>query len=194
MRLWYLFGGGPFSSACQTPTTTVRIMPPANHSPLASKADSLSRSTSSACMALVKAYADTTPARTKALDAYLVFLACSGAFQLFYCFFISSFPFNAFVGGFGSCIGQFVLAFALRMQTSPQGASEYKHVSHERFVFVVVDQTGWECCADENKVLRRIRGGQSSPALCVLQLPGITPLSPLVVLQTYIVYHPWYSV
>lgn len=98
------------------------------------------------------AYVDSTPARLKLIDAFLVFLMLTGAIQFMYCVLVSSFPFNAFLAGldpsytlsicndadwkifrFASCVGQFVLAASLRSQVNPLNKDEFKEISPERY-------------------------------------------------------------
>ncbi|KZT26908.1 defender against death DAD protein [Neolentinus lepideus HHB14362 ss-1] len=81
---------------------------------------------------LWKAYNDTTPSRLKLIDSFLVFLMLSGIAQFLYCILITNFPFNAFLAGFGSCVGQFVLTASLRTQVNPENRGEFKDVSPER--------------------------------------------------------------
>jgi hypothetical protein len=50
------------------------------------------------------------PARIKLVDAYMLFLLLTGASQFFYCAAVGKYPFNAFLAGFISCVGAFVLA------------------------------------------------------------------------------------
>lgn len=57
------------------------------------------RSSLSPVEALWKAYNDDTPNRLKMIDAYLVFIMLSGAFQFLYCILVTNFPFNAFLAG-----------------------------------------------------------------------------------------------
>lgn len=61
-------------------------------------------------------YTKTLTARTKLIDSFLVYLMLIGVFQFIYVLLIGSFPFNAFLGGFISCVGQFVLTVNLRLQ------------------------------------------------------------------------------
>jgi len=56
----------------------------------------------------------------------------SGVIQFIYCILVTNFPFNAFLAGFGSCVGQFVLTASLRAQVNPANRSEFKEVSPER--------------------------------------------------------------
>ncbi|KIM33453.1 hypothetical protein M408DRAFT_326169, partial [Serendipita vermifera MAFF 305830] len=93
---------------------------------------SKSASSSNALSSLWSAYSKETPARLKLIDAFLVFLMLSGAIQFVYCVLISSFPFNAFLAGFGSCVGQFVLTASLRSQVNPLNKDEFKDISPER--------------------------------------------------------------
>lgn len=55
-----------------------------------------------------------------------------GIIQFLYCVLVTNYPFNAFLAGFASCVGQFVLTAALRSQVNPANASEFKEVSPER--------------------------------------------------------------
>ncbi|EJD53904.1 defender against death DAD protein [Auricularia subglabra TFB-10046 SS5] len=81
---------------------------------------------------LLRSYDETTPARLKLIDAFLVFIMLSGAIQFAYCVLVTNYPFNAFLAGFASCIGQFVLTASLRSQVNPQNKEQFKHVSPER--------------------------------------------------------------
>ncbi|KAI0079738.1 defender against cell death 1 [Panus rudis PR-1116 ss-1] len=87
---------------------------------------------SNALDSLWKAYNETTPSRLKAIDAFLVFLMLSGIVQFLYCILVTNFPFNAFLAGFASCVGQFVLTASLRSQVNPTNREEFKEVSPER--------------------------------------------------------------
>ncbi|KAK5100842.1 oligosaccharyltransferase complex subunit epsilon [Lithohypha guttulata] len=63
-------------------------------------------------------YLNDTPTRTMLLDVFMLFLVLVGAVQFLYCLLVGNYPFNAFLSGFGACVGQFVLTASLRMQTS----------------------------------------------------------------------------
>ncbi|KAF5393599.1 hypothetical protein D9757_000354 [Collybiopsis confluens] len=93
---------------------------------------SSSSSSASALMALFKAYTDNTSDRLKFIDAFLVFLMVSGIIQFVYCVLVTNFPFNAFLAGFTSTVGQFVLAASLRLQVNPENKLDFKQVSPER--------------------------------------------------------------
>ncbi|PIL36672.1 hypothetical protein GSI_00361 [Ganoderma sinense ZZ0214-1] len=101
-------------------------MPATKTAPPAKKAGS------SPLLSLWKAYNETTSTRLKTIDSFLVFLMLSGIVQFLYCILITNFPFNAFLAGFASCVGQFVLTASLRAQVNPANRNEFKEVSPER--------------------------------------------------------------
>ena len=77
-------------------------------SPSQSRPTSTSTSTSaptpstalqSSLQTLIRNYTATTPARVKLIDAFLLFLLLSGIQQFVYRVVISSYPYNAFLGG-----------------------------------------------------------------------------------------------
>lgn len=63
-------------------------------------------------------YFDTISAqpRLKLIDLFLIFLVLLGILKFIYVLIIGNFPFNSFLGGFISCVGQFVLLVSLRLQ------------------------------------------------------------------------------
>ena len=61
-------------------------------------------------------YVHATPKRCKIVDAYLVYVFLTGVMQFIYCCLVGTFPFNAFLSGFISSVGCFVLAVCLRLQ------------------------------------------------------------------------------
>ncbi|KAK3906932.1 defender against death DAD protein [Staphylotrichum tortipilum] len=77
-------------------------------------------------------YLDTTPQRTKLLDAFMAFLVAAGALQFLYCVLAGNYPFNAFLSGFSATVGQFVLTASLRIQTTEANKSDFPNVSPER--------------------------------------------------------------
>ncbi|PCH41588.1 defender against death DAD protein [Wolfiporia cocos MD-104 SS10] len=85
-----------------------------------------------AIRSLLQAYNESTSARLKLIDAFLLFLMISGIIQFVYCILVTNFPFNAFLAGFGSNVGQFVLTASLRSQVNPANRNEFKEVSPER--------------------------------------------------------------
>lgn len=91
---------------------------------------------------LVDEYSLRTPQRLKLVDAYLVYVMLTGIIQFAYCALVGTFPFNSFLSGFISCVGSFVLAVCLRMQTNPQNKGQFRNISPERafadFIFAHV--------------------------------------------------------
>jgi len=88
--------------------------------------------TSSAIHSLWNTYNEQTTDRLKFIDSFLVFIMLSGAIQFLYCILVTNFPFNAFLAGFTSSIGQFVLTASLRSQVNSDNKDEFKEVSPER--------------------------------------------------------------
>ncbi|KAI5982279.1 DAD/Ost2 [Pisolithus marmoratus] len=88
--------------------------------------------TSAALSAMWKSYSQNTSDRLQLIDAFLVSIMLSGIVQFVYCVLVTSFPFNAFLAGFASCVGQFVLTASLRAQVNPENHSEFNDVSPER--------------------------------------------------------------
>lgn len=58
----------------------------------------------------IEEYANSTSAKLKLVDAYLLYILLTGAFQFLYCLLVGTFPFNSFLSGFISCVGSFILA------------------------------------------------------------------------------------
>ncbi|KAK4043657.1 DAD family protein [Parachaetomium inaequale] len=81
---------------------------------------------------LLAHYLDTTPQRTKLLDAFMAFLVAVGALQFVYCVVAGNYPFNAFLSGFSATVGQFVLTASLRIQTTEANKGDFPAVSPER--------------------------------------------------------------
>ncbi len=53
---------------------------------------------------------DSMPVKLKLIDAYLLYILLTGIVQFAYCVIVGTFPFNAFLSGFISAVGSFVLA------------------------------------------------------------------------------------
>lgn len=100
--------------------------------PAKSSKTSVASETSVALTTMWKSYSQNTSDRLKLVDAFLVFIMLSGIVQFAYCVLVTNFPFNAFLAGFASCIGQFVLTASLRAQVNPENRSEFNDVSPER--------------------------------------------------------------
>ncbi|CAL8093656.1 unnamed protein product [Calicophoron daubneyi] len=69
-------------------------------------------------------YKANTPKKLQILDIYLAYILFTGVVQFVYCCLVGTFPFNAFLSGFISCVASFVLGVCLRMHSNPQN----KHV------------------------------------------------------------------
>ncbi|KZO93237.1 defender against death DAD protein [Calocera viscosa TUFC12733] len=95
-------------------------------------ASSSTSAITSALQDLVQSYKENTPKRVKIIDAFLLFIVLSGVAQFVYCALITNYPFNAFLAGFGSSIGQFVLTAAFRAQVNPATRSQFTIISPER--------------------------------------------------------------
>lgn len=55
-------------------------------------------------------YKNDTPLSLKLIDVYLVYILTTGILQFVYMVLVGTFPYNAFLGGFISTVGSFVLA------------------------------------------------------------------------------------
>merc|ERR1712141_894616 len=77
-------------------------------------------------------YIHNTPKKLKLIDAYLSYVFFTGVFQFLYCCFVGTFPFNAFLSGFISCVGSFILGVCLRLQVNPQNKLQFEDISPER--------------------------------------------------------------
>jgi oligosaccharyltransferase complex subunit epsilon len=58
----------------------------------------------------ISAYQKDTPTSLKLIDVYLVYIMLSGILQFVYMMIAGTFPYNAFLAGFISTVGSFVLA------------------------------------------------------------------------------------
>ena len=84
------------------------------------------------CYTVWTNYCSETPKRLKLIDAYLVYVAMTGAIQFLYAIIVGAFPFNSFLAGFISCVGSFVLGVCLRLQNNEKNQSEFGGISNER--------------------------------------------------------------
>ncbi|KAG5519153.1 hypothetical protein PMAC_002241 [Pneumocystis sp. 'macacae'] len=84
-------------------------------------------------------YQKYTPQFLKIIDFFVMFLMVSGFLQFLYCFIVGTYPFNSFLSGFFSTVGQTVLAVSLRSQVNCEDAESFKKIPLERafgdFVF-----------------------------------------------------------
>jgi len=83
-------------------------------------------------LTLWNSYYDETPSRLKVIDSFLIFIMASGIIQFAYCVLITTYPYNAFLSGFASTIGQFVLTASLRSQVNPTNREQFKGISPQR--------------------------------------------------------------
>lgn len=63
-------------------------------------------------------YKNDTPVSLKLIDIYLVYILFTGIFQFGYMALVGTFPYNAFLGGFISTVGSFVLAGKIQHEIS----------------------------------------------------------------------------
>jgi len=75
-------------------------------------------------------YLTRTPQKLKIIDVFLVFTMLTGVIQFVYVVLVGTFPFNAFLSGFFSTVGTFVLTASLRMQVNP--LNSFPKISEER--------------------------------------------------------------
>ncbi|XP_074036942.1 dolichyl-diphosphooligosaccharide--protein glycosyltransferase subunit [Leptinotarsa decemlineata] len=87
-------------------------------------------------------YRSKTSKKLKVIDAYLLYILLTGIVQFVYCLLVGTFPFNAFLSGFISCVSCFVLAVCLRLQVNPENKNQFSGISPERgfadFIFAHV--------------------------------------------------------
>ncbi|EMR11368.1 hypothetical protein PNEG_00395 [Pneumocystis murina B123] len=84
-------------------------------------------------------YQNNTDKSLKKIDYLIIFLVFSACIQLLYCILSGSYPFNSFLSGFISTVGQFVLTVSLRGQFNIKDEENNENISPERafgdFVF-----------------------------------------------------------
>jgi oligosaccharyltransferase complex subunit epsilon len=73
---------------------------------------------------VIEAYREHIPPRLQVVDALLAYVLWAGIMQFGYAIVVGSFPFNAFLAGFLSCVGVFVLTVSLRMQINPANVAD----------------------------------------------------------------------
>lgn len=73
---------------------------------------------------VLQAYRANTAAGLQAVDAFLAYVLVTGVVQFAYALVSGWWPFNAFLAGFLSCVGVFVLTVSLRMQLDPANRKE----------------------------------------------------------------------
>merc|ERR1739848_767381 len=100
--------------------------------PAKSKKLKMSTSISTVVTKFLNEYASNTPTKLKIVDAYLGYIFFTGVIQFVYCCLVGTFPFNAFLSGFITCVGSFILGVCLRLQVNPQNKSQFESISPER--------------------------------------------------------------
>ncbi|KAJ2814429.1 oligosaccharyltransferase complex subunit epsilon [Coemansia furcata] len=98
----------------------------------------MSTSTADIFSRLARDYTDETPLRLKVIDTYMVFCVVVGLAQFAYCLLVGTFPYNAFLAGFGSAVACFVFAANLRIKTNAKNAAQFTGTPESAFVEFVV--------------------------------------------------------
>ncbi len=75
-------------------------------------------------------YLRETRGTLKAIDMFLLYVLATGVLQFVYMALLGSFPYNAFLSGFASAVGVFVLGVSLRLQV--ESPEEFHHISQQR--------------------------------------------------------------
>jgi len=63
-------------------------------------------------------YKKQTPNKIRIIDLFLIYILATGVIQFAYCLLVGTFPFNSFLSGFISSVGQFILTVNLRLQVT----------------------------------------------------------------------------
>merc|ERR1711946_30227 len=92
----------------------------------------MAASVSSVVLKFYDDYSKTTPTKLKLIDSYLFYILITGVIQFVYCCLVGTFPFNSFLSGFISCVGSFILAACLRIQSNPQNKADFHNIGPER--------------------------------------------------------------
>ncbi|CAB11729.1 putative dolichyl-diphosphooligosaccharide--protein glycosyltransferase subunit ost2 [Schizosaccharomyces pombe] len=69
---------------------------------------------------VITSYNENTNLSLKTIDAFLGFLVVVGGLQFGYALLVGTYPFNSFLSGFISCVGQFVITVGFRMALTQQ--------------------------------------------------------------------------
>lgn len=72
------------------------------------------------------------PKRVRLIESFMAYLVVCAGVQFAFCIVFGNYPFNAFVAGFGACVGQFVLLANLRQQIHPDNAKEFSTIAPKR--------------------------------------------------------------
>ena len=89
---------------------------------------------------LFKNYSAKTPQRIKLIDQFILLSVLLAGVQFVYCQVVGTFPFNAMLAGFFTCICSMVFAVSLRKQMNPDTSKEFKTVALEKSIadFIII--------------------------------------------------------
>ncbi|EFC44526.1 predicted protein [Naegleria gruberi] len=89
---------------------------------------------------LFENYSKRTSQRVKIVDQYILLCVLVAVVQFVYCQIVGTFPFNAMLAGFFTCICSMVFAVSLRKQLNPDTAKEFKTIVLEKSIadFVII--------------------------------------------------------
>ncbi|EPX75278.1 oligosaccharyltransferase epsilon subunit [Schizosaccharomyces octosporus yFS286] len=76
--------------------------------------------------AFFSSYNKNTNSSLKTIDSFLGFLVVLGGLQFLYAILVGTYPFNSFLSGFISCVGQFVITVGFRMSLTSQDENGVK--------------------------------------------------------------------
>ncbi|PVV01726.1 hypothetical protein BB560_003844, partial [Smittium megazygosporum] len=74
---------------------------------------------SKATSEMFKNYVHLTPLALRILDSYMIVCVASGIIQFVYCLIVGTYPYNAFLAGFGCSVASFCLTANLRIKANP---------------------------------------------------------------------------
>ncbi|PVU88912.1 hypothetical protein BB561_005644 [Smittium simulii] len=70
-------------------------------------------------MEISQNYIQLTPLHLKVMDSYMILCVALGVIQMLYCILVGTYPYNAFLAGFGSAVASFCLTANLRIKSNP---------------------------------------------------------------------------
>ncbi|KAL0477174.1 dolichyl-diphosphooligosaccharide protein glycosyltransferase subunit [Acrasis kona] len=82
---------------------------------------------------LVENYKKDTPQKVKLIDLFIVFTGLTAAIQFVYRVLVGTFPLNAFLAAFFTCLSLLVFTVALRKQVNPATSGEFRVVPERAF-------------------------------------------------------------
>ncbi|KAF0980752.1 hypothetical protein FDP41_013235 [Naegleria fowleri] len=89
---------------------------------------------------LYKNYQTKTPQRVKLIDQFIILSVLVALVQFVYCQLVGTFPFNAMLAGFFTCICSMVFGVSLRKQLNPDTSKEFRSIVVEKSIadFVII--------------------------------------------------------